>query len=762
MTQSRLWLLVALPLYLLSARTLNAQTLQPQGRALSPALQPQVVLVLCDGLTANDLENPRHPALFQLAKHGAVALMNVRTPLPHSEASALLTLAAGQTLAARPSDSMAFQRKEPIPSQRGDAATVYFRETGFPPQKPILHLGLASLFRRKLLNTLLSCCLAQHNPPIPTALYGNCDAQQPDRSSALLVIDALGQAEGDVRSSAPNPAAPFGITDRRMDWFYGKLLHSHATLCVLQLGDMARLQQLQKQLGPKAFLNARYQALDRLDVLLFLLWSWMREAPHRDLLLLSPTPAESPHLPGGWQRLTPIVALGEDFPPGLLTSPTTRTPGLVSNTDLAATLLTLFHISAPSDITGRPFHVLPYKDGPHRIAVLARLDYISVLNARAVVGGMVAIGSTGLLFALSALLAHRLGKKRVASWLSVVFVWALTLPAALLLAPLWVPPTLLEYLLRIVAWMVALTFASYVLARAVRLKPPLVASILCLTMVIIDLLTGQNLIKNSLLSGYALSGIRYYGIGNEYLGVLTAMALIGPMMTLDHYSSSRGKMQQEERWPKIVLIALWSFVTVAFGWPFWGANYGSLIVSWVTYGLAVLALWDIRPTPLRALSLGFLGLANAFVFGALDAIWARTASSHAGYVLEETTKGRGFAYLEQIVVRKLLMNVQLLASPYLYLGIGVVAATLLSALLFLPPSTRRGFLQRPYILKALQVLPWGLASALLSKDSGVVCATFMGGTSCVLLLWVALNEEAIEEKTAGEGGMNPKEPSPTA
>ena len=113
-------------------------------------------------------------------------------------------------------------------------------------------------------------------------------------------------------------------------------------------------------------------------------------------------------------------------------------------------------------------------------------------------------------------------------WLVFGIVPLLFLPAALLLAPILIPPTLWEYALRIVAWQFGLAFFALALARISRCNLPVTVALTNIALILGDILTGQNLLKDSLLSGYALSGIRYYGIGNEYLGVVLAFALTDP------------------------------------------------------------------------------------------------------------------------------------------------------------------------------------------------------------------------------------------
>src|SRR5205814_222163 len=116
---------------------------------------------------------------------------------------------------------------------------------------------------------------------------------------------------------------------------------------------------------------------------------------------------------------------------------------------------------------------------------------------------MVPLGVVCVLGILGGLWALRQGGAARARWFAPVTVFALNLPAALLLAPLLIPPTLWEYGLRIVAWMAVLTTVCYLVGKVgARLPrpfvpaPPLAACLLGTALVAMDTLTGQQLLRD--------------------------------------------------------------------------------------------------------------------------------------------------------------------------------------------------------------------------------------------------------------------------
>ena len=110
--------------------------------------------------------------------------------------------------------------------------------------------------------------------------------------------------------------------------------------------------------------------------------------------------------------------------------------------------------------------------------------------------------------------------------MAVGLLFALNVPPGCLLATILIPPTLLEYGLRVGAWMAAVTALSYLLARALRVTALVTNGLLNLGMFFLDQCRGQALLKDSLLSSFAISGHHVYGAGNAYVGLVAGYALM--------------------------------------------------------------------------------------------------------------------------------------------------------------------------------------------------------------------------------------------
>ncbi len=716
-----------------------------------------VVLLLCDGLTMDDVQSRDCPTLLAFAKLGCVGLVNDVVTGPKSFLSSTLTLAAGQQEKGEPTDAQGADEGESVPGERGTARAVYERRMGkIPtgrtlPQRPVWHLGWAGMERRGLATERLGAALAQATPPIRAELYGNADTDLPDRSALLLVADANGIGTGQSGKRREMPASPFGIADDPL-LLMQALTESDAGLVVVQLGDLKRAEAARPHLSPSAYRQARHEARRRADLMLALILSWIRARPGANLLMLSSCPPDEPRpYPVPWTRLTPLLAYGPDFGSGLLTSPTTRTPGLLANVDIAPTVLHLLHVPAPRTMVGRPIEVTgSLLNGTERVELVTRKEFVAALNEPVKVWGIVPLVSLCLILIVVSMILRRIHGPRASRRFAWAIVFTQSLPAATLLAPILIPPTAEEYTLRIAAWMLALTFLSYGLARPMRVSPPVASAFLLIALLVADICMGQPLQKDSLLCTNAISGLRYYGIGNEYLGPLLASALSGLFAWLDDLKL-RYPPEADSRDRRFLVALGWLALLAVLGWPGWGANAGSLACTGAGFGVGVAILRGRRVTLGLAAGCVFAGFLLAFVFGLLDAAHTGGATSHFGAALQASAGGRGAGYLAEIAIRKVGMNLRLLISPPFWLLAMSALLPLAAANALIGGPLRQVMAARSWSVQGLKPTLAALVAALIFKDSGVITAAGLFAVSCACPLYavlVAADEPSAKQDSA--------------
>ncbi len=495
---------------------------------------------------------------------------------------------------------------------------------------------------------------------------------------------------------------------------------------------LAALAQAKPDAAPLTLLSLSLDPQNRprsLRLLNILLYSLRSEDADLPLVILSSEPAKT-----GSQdterRLGVVIQGGRGFSEGLLSSASTRTPGLVTNADVRASLYGRFALPDPEQGGGHPFRrTSSASPGEERIARVRELAYIAELNDRTLKGFLPFLFAG---IAAGVVAAIWKGKSRLRG----VVLLALNTPITLLLAPLLPPPTLLEYALRIFALSCGLGFAARSLEKKYEWSAPHWCGVFLLTAIGVDLLSDGKLLKISLLSGYPLSGIRFYGIGNEYLGLVCGFLLLFFLLP---FRFSRRKKLDSSRASRLSLLLTALIFALLCGLPKLGANAGSLVIFTVGIGTAV-KLHQGNPVRWRTgLGLALMGLALALFLAALEARLLKTEASHFGAALQTAQEGGGASSLLGIVGRKIGMNLRLLCSISFLASAGVLAAAAQLARLRLSGEIRSFLFAHPGLKTRFGAVGLTALTALLFKDSGVVSASFLLGTVLLGLLYALLD-----------------------
>ena len=413
-------------------------------------------------------------------------------------------------------------------------------------------------------------------------------------------------------------------------------------------------------------------------------------ALHGRLVILSPTVnAQS-------KSLAPMLVWGPDVPAGLLVSSSTRRTGLATNTDFAPTIASYFGISR-SEFRPSPFgfawSAVPAPEGVKRA---------QALNAEAVRQSE----AMRLLPYLAAVLGFWiLAATVLASRFAVPGILCLA-PAAALTAALFAASAL--------SFAVIASVMLAMLAVATRIaRPERVLEAGCATVTLTlcaDMVTGNTLMHRGMLGYSALEGARYYGLGNEAMGLLLGTTLV----TIYGFWQGRGRFG---------LIALMVGITVLLGSA--GAKAGGVLASLAIFGTFLHIVRGRRWTPRSFVLLGIIALTGIAAAALGDAFLHSGGSrSHLGEAVRRIAVG-GVIEGWDIVRRKLAVEGRLAYhsawAVLLWLGLG---------------CTGRLWKVRPAADSSEEALRHagavGVFACLLLNDAGVVAAAIF-----TTLVWCA-------------------------
>lgn len=459
-------------------------------------------------------------------------------------------------------------------------------------------------------------------------------------------------------------------------------------IILVDFDDFALLDQEREWILPEHYSRLKETAWLRLDNFLTqILQRWSRE--ELNLIILSPSPSKEAIMQKN--LLLPMAIRTAKSAPGLLTSGTTKWTGLVANLDLLPTTCAIAQLEKIPDFNGRTVKTIATNKYLFELQNLNQKINRATINQRALLDLFMGMITVAWILALT---LYFFKQKQ---WSMEILLLVLIAPLVLLVMPL-LPATIWG-----IASFISLTLICWGSFRLVP-KPSrrfLIVTMFLWVLLILDQATGWQMIRYSALGYSAAAGSRYYGMGNEYMGIFLALTLI----LADH---------TEKINKRLLTVTIFGVASLTLALPWLGINFGGLLAALIGFGYYLLRLYGWKPNNRKFwLALGGAG-ALVFLIGWWDSLRDPTVQTHLGRFVNNLLAGEKEA-VWQIIERKLAMNLKLIIfSPWtriilLALVIGIVARVKRKKPLCPPSETR--------LWQALLVA--GVA-ALVFNDSGVV------------------------------------------
>ncbi|HHX86586.1 MAG TPA: hypothetical protein GX693_00225, partial [Firmicutes bacterium] len=497
-----------------------------------------------------------------------------------------------------------------------------------------------------------------------------------------------------------------------------------ASLIVVEFGDFARLDHYWLHLGPQRQRDLVAQTMEELDRLLERLTS--RVAAGTVLVLVTPSPPAN--LPGGGESLVPCLFLSNPSHPRLMVSSSTRRLGLVTNIDLGPALLSYLNGDAASIADSPQISGYSHQDPLGYLDQFYKRSSLVYQQRPPLLKGYVLALIGSLLISLGGML---LGIPAVAR-LNWMFKFIMLVPLASLILSRWPEfPAGSVYLSG--ALLAGSTALLLLVLSLVKIKGDnffwAALGLITAIALLLDTMGGSNLQQFSLLGYDPIAGARYYGLGNEYMGVLIGATLLGtitlvggvPGKKLAHRTAAGkgGKLAAVT----VFLSYLW--VIYLLSSPALGANFGGTLSAAVAFGAAWAGLGFSCGKKVSLLwTMGY------FISVALLLLWALNFGqqsglpSHVGQLGEAVARG-GQTVIWETVVRKLTMNWRLIRYSIWSRALVVLLGSMI-VLFFYPVGVLKLlYRQRPEMLQVSVAGGAGALAALLTNDSGVVAAALV-------------------------------------
>lgn len=722
-----------LPRFFLTLLFFVLLMLRPVSSLTADSPERPLFVVLLPGLQLEDLSRYEH--MRALSEKGALGLMNAGGG--RNAAAAYLSLAAGARLSCSEREgSLLFQSDETYNGQ--DVTSLYRRYLDKPPQDAAV-----------LMPSLMSLLNSAGNPEItfladvltkkgsPFLFIGSQDLPGViSRPGALIALNSAGTVQSGVvdhRTYLESAASPtLYVTD--YDFYYEEaagFISAQPGLVFLDLGDLARLEARSSYLSAEVYGKWRHTLLQEADRFLGRLLGYAGGSA--ELLLLAPYPAPAAQQSG--DTLVPVLHLSPASSPGLLCSASTKRPGIITNLDIAPTILELRGLSKPAAYIGSPVYTVPGTDAFTFLSSSHEQMLTNYQQRPVILKGYVFMLIAVLLSIAAFVLWNRAWFQKSGPFLLFILV----APLLFLLLPLLPLQGLVS---RIVFLACAGIFLVFLLEKTLPPIPRLALLYLATAAFITaDLLLGAPLMQQSLLGYDAISGARYYGIGNEYMGVLLGSGFIGFTLLLEALSS---RFPHRRAYLVTLVCLAGAGLLVLVAAPQWGTNVGGAISF---TGSLVLLCFLLANRKISLKSLGILGLACAGVTALLffiDLQRPLEVQSHIGLTARMIHE-EGLPYLLTVIFRKISTNLRLL--QYSLWGRAFIISMGATALVFYRPSgsLHKLFQAHPFLRSGFTAAFSGSLIALVVNDSGIVAAATASIFIVPTLLYLISKEEAGRE-----------------
>jgi hypothetical protein len=713
----------------------------PGPRASAENRQPvgqRCILILADGLSYPDILEFAGPALRGILAVSSCAVASTRVAAGRSIEAACATIGAGVRMVAPESASLSFGAEDVVGGEV--AHDVFLRRTGVTaPAGSVVCTGLAEL-------VLANAGSPYRGSPgflgeslgragVLVSVVGNSDDSHSfSRPGVLVAMDRRGIVpHGEVSRGVLSlePSAPFGLASDVGTLARLAKAQPEPGLVVVDFGDISRLARYARVLSPDMLARHKLECYRRLDALLDeLLGGIGSPSPETCYILLSPrAPAD---VWGSGDALAPAAAAGWGFPRGLLSSEATRQPGLIASTDIAPTIVAAFGATPVWPVDGRMLVGTPAEDPLSSAARLserisasaaARTPVLKTFIGFLIVSVLVSVASAWL--GPRAPLPFAAGVRYLLVACSLGPLILLVQPAVGVNTVGWALATLVLCSLTagaVTLWMVRCSARAVVWAAAITALA-----------IAVDIFAGGSLLAQSLLGHSPVIGARFYGIGNEFMGVLIGAVAVG----------TSGLWRGDA--------AIWVSAGAALaaaailGHPSLGANFGGMIAAFTAAG--TIGLLGLRRAGASRLTLGSAVLVVLVLGGLLGMCMIELnagseRATHIG-VAWRALQGGERSSIVTMALRKLDMNLRLLR--YTLWTRALVTFLLAFAVLTARP---KGFLLRlkrdafPHYAAFAGCL-FSAGAAMLANDSGVVASATLMMMPTLSLLGYAADERVL-------------------
>lgn len=696
----------------------------------SQSSEKKFIVFLVNKTDFEDIESM--PFTKGLAEKYAIGLMNTRAQGSSNDYSGALTLGSGTRAEASYYTSRSVELNK-------DNFSVYQRRTGYDNKyKEVANLDIARLKETNSKNNFNPIIGALGNSlnlnDKKVTVLGNSDTDE--RKVRLGVLMGMneyglvdyGSIEADINIEDPN--YPYGLrTDYELMIKSFEESVKKSDLIILELGDLYRLEKYKSNLTSDMYEKHRLKVLGDIDSFISKIFNSVDQENTR-IMFLSPTTSYKASSSG--KKLTPIILAGSEISEGILSSDTTRREGIVGNVDIAPCIAVNFG-SNTNYFTGKPLYILEKQD---------KISYIKELyeNTAFVYKNRLPVLFTFAIYEiivsfLAFIVIQLAGKYKLKFYRAFeYFLLAnMAIPVALLLLPLLKAVNIYDAYIKIIILTIFIIFISTYIRKEPIDSIIFLSGLTCILLTL-DVILDSRLIKMSFLGYDPIIGARYYGIGNEFMGILVGASLVFVMSLLDRYKINKN-----------ISIIIFAIIVFIIGFPKLGANVGGTITAVFAFMFVSLRLYNSKLKFTHYIYI-LTSICVLICLIALVDLYLLKSNSHLANAIKQINNG-GVNVIYSIIKRKISMNLKVFS-------VTIWSKVLVSSLIFLSILFYRPFGIAKKIFSKYKNLSIGLLGILIAcivsflvNDSGVVASATSIIFLAISLMYLIFTEVVSPQKS---------------
>lgn len=615
----------------------------------------KAIILILDEISLEDVLNSHAPNIDVLLENGAMGFMNIRARSSLSNrGSTYLSLGMGVRTLASTKGGLAFPRNQMYPlsdyslvSEYVTVSDIYKLYTGkTPPDGEIINIAIRDIERTALDITpnnqvgLLGKIAKEKG--LVTGVVGNSDIDVPAREATLLAMDEngiipFGSIESDLLMTDVNVLGGIKLNQEKLLEEVERIL-PHVNMLFIDYGDTVRVQKANRLTTDDIKEEQKIKAIERADSFLGQVMNKVDQEKTL-FMIITPNPSKEVVNQGNF-GLTPIIMSSANTEKGLLISNTTRREGLVTNFDFGPTILDFFGIAEPRSFIGEPMKVIS-NENPTEVLLRSQAQSLYLRKYRSVFhqAFIVLVGIALVGFYLPRFIKWKVLPNKILNYLSLTIM---AVPLTMMTVSLFG----YKYIGFDLFYVFGGAFIiSYILNRIFNKKWMTMATLGLITSIflLIDIFFVKKLMIISPLGSDAIAGGRFYGIGNDYMGILLGSTLLGFFSLFHLYKIKKPTMA--------VFITSYMILVIVGLSPFFGANMGGTLSAMLIALLILLIVFDKKFSFKKIMIIVIGVIVGILLLAALDVLF-NPNPTHAGKALESLITG-GFSKFFEIIGYKL-------------------------------------------------------------------------------------------------------------